>query len=63
MAKKAHEGLMPVEFIRGGAGHGYGYAAGEMGLIAPEDFDKLEKAGIVKAAKVPTAPAANYEKR
>jgi hypothetical protein len=34
-----------------------------MGLIAPEDFDKLEKAGIVKAAKVPTAPAANYEKR
>jgi len=49
MAKKAStEGLAPVKFLKSGTAHGYGYAAGEYGLVNPvhlEEYETQEKRG------------------
>lgn len=49
MAKKVStEGLAPVKFLKPGNAHGYGYAAGEYGLVDPkhlEDYEEEQKRG------------------
>ena len=47
MAKTA-EGKAPVKFLKSGTAYGYGYAAGEFGLVDPqhlEDYETTEKRG------------------
>jgi len=66
MAKKVStEGLSPVKFLKPGTAYGYGYTAGEYGLISPEDFDNLLRDGIVQKVDMAevTKLNAQYEKR
>lgn len=42
--------MKKVIFIKSGAPYGYGYAQGEAGVVRADDFERLEKAGVVKAA-------------
>lgn len=56
-------GMIPVEFVKSGAHYGYGYIAGEHGAVSTDDFDRLEKAGIVKKADMQKAAPAAATKR
>lgn len=51
--------MKAVIFIKPGAPYGYGYNAGEVGSVKPEDFARLESLGVVKEAG---APAERREK-
>ena len=51
--------MRAVKFLMSGAAYGYGYSAGEIGSVKAEDFERLEKAGIVSAI---TAPHEKTEK-
>lgn len=42
---------MKIEFVRPGAGFGFGYNTGDVGDVADKDAEKLIEAGIAIPAK------------
>lgn len=48
--------MKPVHFLQSGASYGYGYTAGENGLIREEDFARLDADGIVAEIVIANQP-------
>lgn len=40
--------MKAVKFLKSGTPYGYGYTAGETGIVKPEDLDELIAAGVVE---------------